>query len=123
MSLRILLATAVSATALSAAATPQARDATGMWYDPAESGWGLNLIHQGNTLFATLFVYGADGAPKWFVASDVSGGPSSYTGTLRECTGAWFGGPYSARPFSCRDVGSLRFDLGDDAGLVDYTVD
>jgi hypothetical protein len=121
--LRSLLAALLCAVLFPARATPQPLDATDMWFDPAESGWGLNLIHQGNTLFATLFVYGVDRQPKWFVASDVSAGPSIYTGTLRECTGAWFGGPYSARPFACRDVGTLRFSLGATSGAVDYTID
>jgi hypothetical protein len=120
--LRLLLA-ALCAAAIPALATPQPRDATDMWFDPAESGWGLNLIHQGDTLFATLFVYGADRQPKWFVASELSGGPTTYSGTLRECTGAWFGGPFSAAPLSCRDVGPMRFDLSDTRGTVDYTVD
>src|SRR5260221_1005956 len=94
-----------------------------MWFDPGESGWGLNLIHQGNTLFATLFAYGADGQPKWFVASDLSGGPDTYTGVLRECAGPWFSGSFDATLVSCRDGGPMRFDLGEQSGVVDYTVD
>jgi hypothetical protein len=119
----MFLAATLVAAALPALATPQPRDATDMWFDPAESGWGLNLIHQGNTLFATLFVYGADREPKWFVASSVTGGPSSYSGTLRECTGPYFGQAFDRNAVNCRDVGPLRFDLGESSGVVDYSVD
>src|SRR4029453_7146264 len=26
-----------------------------IWWNPQESGWGMNLTHQGNTIFATWF--------------------------------------------------------------------
>ena len=34
-----------------------AADLTGLWFDPAESGWGLSLARQGGTTFAVLFVW------------------------------------------------------------------
>ena len=88
MPIRILLALALAANAFDAFATPQHQNMTDMWFNPAESGWGLNLIHQGDTLFATLFVYGPDGQPRWYVASSLVGGddgplhdrPAIYTG-------------------------------------------
>jgi hypothetical protein len=122
MKFRAFLAAALAAS-VPAFATPQPRNATDMWFDPAESGWGLNVIHQGDTLFATLFVYGSDGQPKWFVASNVSGGPNAYSGALSECAGPWFGGPFSAGPVTCREVGPIRFEMGDRSAVVDYTVD
>jgi hypothetical protein len=30
---------------------------TALWWNAAENGWGLNLNHQGNTLFGTLYTY------------------------------------------------------------------
>ena len=121
--MRTILAAALCAVSFPLLATPQPRDATDMWFDPAESGWGLNLIHQGDTLFGTLFVYGSDQQPKWFVASSLVGGPTVYTGALSECAGPWFGGPFSAGPVICREVGPMRFELGDTTAVVDYTVD
>jgi hypothetical protein len=122
MPLRVFLAAAILAAAAPALATPQLRDLTDMWFDPAESGWGLNVIHQGDTLFATLFVYGPDGQPKWYVASSLTGGPGAYAGALSECTGAWFGGPFSAAPQECHDVGPMRFEPSGAGAVVDYTV-
>ena len=46
---------------------------TALWWNPAESGWGLNTTHQGNTIFATLFTYAADGQPLWLVAPNLVG--------------------------------------------------
>jgi hypothetical protein len=43
------------------------------WASPAgvESGWGLQVAHQGNTMFATWYTYDHDGSPTWFVMPDV----------------------------------------------------
>ena len=40
------------------------------WADPpgSQSGWGINLEHQGGILFATYFGY-LDGQPRWWVVS------------------------------------------------------
>jgi hypothetical protein len=130
MRIRILLFTALTALSLAASATPQQRDATDLWIDPAESGWGLNVFHQGDTLFASLFVYGADGQPKWYTASALTGS-SVYTGALTEATGPWFGGPFDSSRVSRRTVGTMSFTLGamsftpggEDSATVDYTIE
>ncbi len=35
----------------------------------AESGWGINLTHQGDVLFATWFTYDSDGTPLWLAVT------------------------------------------------------
>ncbi|HEY2629061.1 MAG TPA: hypothetical protein VGI57_08030, partial [Usitatibacter sp.] len=37
----------------------------GLWWNPNESGWGVNLTHQADTLFATWFTYDLDGKGMW----------------------------------------------------------
>ena len=69
---RAAFAAILACFALDAAATPQHEVATGLWIDPSESGWGLNLFHQGATVWASLFVYGPDGQPRWYTASDMT---------------------------------------------------
>ena len=39
---------------LPAASSASIYDVTGLWYNPNESGWGMNVIQQSNTLFITL---------------------------------------------------------------------
>jgi hypothetical protein len=54
-----------SVTAAQASAGAGARNYEGLWWNaPAasESGWGINFTHQGDTIFATSFTYGADTA-------------------------------------------------------------
>ena len=109
---------------VSALATPQARDGSEMWFNPSESGWGLNVFHQGDTLFAALFVYGPDSQPKWYVASSMAGGPVTYSGALFEGSGPPFSGPFDPATVSVRQVGTMTFTLGSfNAATLDYTVD
>jgi serine protease len=58
-----------------------------LWWNPSESGWGINLAHQGDTIFATWFTYGADGSPMWLVAPDARKSGASYSGTVYRTTG------------------------------------
>src|SRR5215207_11325714 len=73
-----------------ASATSFSTDYTDLWFSPAESGWGLNLSQQGNTMFGTLFVYGTDQTPRWYVASAlVATSTNSFTGALYRTTGPY----------------------------------
>ena len=59
-----------------------------LWWNPSESGWGLNLAHQGDVIFATWFTYDNAGNPRWFVADQLrrtSG--NNFTGNLLLTTG------------------------------------
>jgi hypothetical protein len=96
---------------------------TALWWDASEPGWGLNLNHQGNIVFATLFTYDDDGAPMWLV---MSGGTKqddgSYLGTLRRTTGP----PFNSTPwgaYSQVEVGTMRLTFfGPNAGSLSYSV-
>jgi hypothetical protein len=112
-------------------ATPQIRNGTDLWLNPSESGWGLNVFHQGDTLFASLFVYGADGQPRWYTASSLVGGddgplhdrPTTYTGALFESTGPAFNVPFEPNTVTRRQVGTMTIDLGNNLSIVSYTID
>lgn len=49
----------------------EAINLTDLWYNPAESGWGANIVQQNDIMVVTLFVYSPTGEPTWYVASDV----------------------------------------------------
>jgi hypothetical protein len=102
------------AASLPAAATTYSTDYTDLWYNPNESGWGVNVIQQNETIFATLFVYGADTAPNWFVASNVApataGSQTTFTGTLYKTTGPFFGATqFDPNAVRALVVGSITF--------------
>ncbi len=64
-----------------------------IWWNPNESGWGITISHQGNTIFATWFVYASSGQPLWFVSTMRQGGTCpgvSYCGDLFQTTGTGF---------------------------------
>src|SRR6185369_15321781 len=42
---------------------------TALYWNANESGWGLNVNHQSDTIFATLFDYDATGKAMWLVAT------------------------------------------------------
>lgn len=97
---------------------------TDLWWNPSESGWGINLDHQGDTIFATWFTYGSDGSPLWLVADDARRNANgTYTGTLYQTTGK--------RPQDISDtvaaltinpVGSVTFSFASgERGTFSYT--
>src|SRR5204863_430483 len=98
---------------------------TSLWWNPAESGWGLNVNHQGNTLFAPLFTYGADGKARWFVMSDgnrSATSPNVFSGTLFQTQGPAFNTvPWTAVTPAPVGTMSLNFTHGNQATLT-YTV-
>ena len=97
---------------------------TDLWWVPSESGWGLNIVEQGDTLFGTLFVYGADNFPKWYSASSMRFNGSRWVGTLSESTGPYFGTSFNPSAVTRRDVGVISFDsIGRDAARVDISID
>ena len=61
----------------------------GLWWGGAtQSGWGLSIAQQGETLFATWFTYDADGNPVWlYMPGATRLGDGHYSGALYRTTG------------------------------------
>lgn len=102
-------------------------DATDIWWNPTESGWGMNLINTGDFIFATTFVYGADGKATWFAAGLEKGyytsGPT-FSGDLYATAGPYFGGSFDPGAVDRRKVGTMTFVLqGANDGSLSYSVD
>lgn len=110
-------------------ATTFSTDASDLWFNPQESGWGVNVIQQGDILFATLFVYTPAGTPTWYVGSAVqytgaSGGSLNYSGQLFRTTGQWFGGAFNAGAVTATPVGNITFAFDTiETGTLTYSVD
>jgi hypothetical protein len=98
------------AIALPAQAATSTTDASDLWWNPDESGWGVNIVHQADTLFATLFVYDPSREPAWYVASAMTlneGG--TFSGPLYRTSGPWFGGAFDPAGVGIRQVGTATF--------------
>ena len=95
---------------------------TALWWNAAESGWGINVNHQGNIVFATLFTYNTNGSPVWLVMSNgARQADGSYAGTLHRTTGPAFNAsPWTA--FTAQEVGTMRLAFSTpEAGTLTYT--
>ncbi len=62
----------------------------GLWFVPAESGWGVNFAHQANLIFASWFTFDLSGKGTWLVATLGNTTGASYTGQLFQGTGPAF---------------------------------
>jgi hypothetical protein len=86
-----------------------------LWWNPAESGWGINLTHQSDIIFATLFTYDAAGKGMWLILSrgDRIAGTQNFSGALYRTTGPNF----DAVPFTpigpSNLVGNMRLEFTD----------
>ena len=97
-----------------------------LWWNADESGWGVNITHQGDTLFATLFTYDATGRGLWLVLpAGTRQADGSYFGRLLRTRGP----PFNAAPFTpigeadLTEVGTMRFTFSSGtAGVMTYTV-
>lgn len=96
------------------------------WAAPggSESGWGLELIHQGDTIFAIWLTYDVDGTPLWLSGAASMTGPEVFAGTLYRTTGPAFAAmPFDPTKVNEAPVGTLKLTFADDnAGTFTYTV-
>ncbi|MBU6483166.1 MAG: S8 family peptidase [Betaproteobacteria bacterium] len=96
------------------------------WASPAgvESGWGMNLTHQGDVIFATWFTYDANGDPLWLSGPAQKTSAGVYAGTLYRTTGPGFNAvPFEPSKVTQTPVGTLTLSFSDGAnGTFAYTV-
>ncbi len=88
------------------------------WAAPAgsEAGWGINLTHQGDTIFGTWFTYAHDRAPTWLVVTAARTAQATYSGALYRPTS---GPPFNASPFP--EIGSAGGAIGGIVGSAMFT--
>jgi hypothetical protein len=104
-------------------ATPFTTDQSDLWYIPAESGWGLQLVDRGNVIFGTLFIYGPSGQPTWYTATLEYVGNFTWTGQLIATTGTYFGSPWNPGALTVTPVGTMTWTAQTvETGMLTYTV-
>ncbi|MDR0715917.1 MAG: hypothetical protein LBF50_00675 [Azoarcus sp.] len=114
-----------------------------LWWDPAQSGMGVNIDQQGDTLVATWYHYDDNGNPVWLQASgkmttggssimcahaDISCITTIYLGVydvpLYRTTGPTPGPNYSATDVKATPVGTASISfIGANFGSLHYTYD
>jgi hypothetical protein len=131
---------AAAATALAAAihvapvaASAYSLDQSDLWWNPNESGWGIQLVQRGALIFATMFVYAANGAPTWYVALLKPPGAASddaakalglsWTGDLDATMGSGFAAMWNPAAFNATKVGTMTWTPADAiSGTLVYSV-
>lgn len=104
-----------------------AADFTDLWWNPNESGWGLNLVqHPSRVIFGVWYTYEPDGTRTWYVIPTGNWSTSTtYTGPLFTTSGP----PFNAATFDAalvqsRQVGTATLTFSDaNNGSFAYSVD
>ncbi len=95
-----------------------------MWWKPTESGWGLMVLHQENTISAVMFHYRSDRKPVWYLLSNASRGTGEvFTGSLIEIEGPPLFGAFDPTTLVTRPVGTMTITFNNSrAAVVAYTI-
>jgi hypothetical protein len=134
--IRLVVAAAGLAAAFPAvpvAASAFSLDQSDLWWIPAESGWGIQLVQRGALIFATMFIYAANGQPTWYVAllkppGAASDGAAkaaglSWSGDLDATTGSGFAAAWNPAAFTVTKVGTMTWTPTDaTSGTLVYSV-
>jgi hypothetical protein len=106
-------------------ANAPAFDVTDMWWNPNESGWGLNLTeHSSHMVFAVWYTYDANGQRIWYTMSSGQWtSPTSYTGALYQTAGPPANGPFDPSLVARTQVGTATLNFADaNTGTWSYSV-
>jgi lysyl endopeptidase len=113
----------LAATTASTPGNDTSNNYTDLWWNASEPGWGINLNHQGTTIFATLYTYDLNGQPMWlFMSNGDRQADGSFSGTVYSATGPAFdASPWG--PYNSTAVGTMRLTFtSNTAGTLTYSV-
>ena len=85
-------------------------DNSDLWGNPAENGWGLQIIQRADVIFVTLYLYNPNGTPIWYAAILNPNTGNNWTGDLMQTAGPWYGTqPFNPAAVTVSRVGSMTF--------------
>lgn len=101
----------------------------GMWWNPAENGWGMSVTQHGGMIFNGLYTYDQAGQPVWYVMSECPMNGRSCSGEIYRASGgtsptqAWDGAKKVVNrvgsgtlTFADANSGTFNFDIDGVAG-------
>lgn len=95
---------------------------SGNWWDPADGGWGVATLDQGNILGPYWFSYDDEGRPTWLMGIGLPQDDGSYAGDLYRFTGLPFQAIADAPSITSEEkVGSIHLDFGEDPHAMAFT--
>lgn len=102
----------VTATFTSTAA-PASSNYSDIWWNPAESGWGITIADHQTQLFIVWYTYRIDGSPTWFVipGGTLSAGKRFFSGDIYQTTGPPYSAAFDPNQVRVTKVGTASFDF------------
>lgn len=100
-------------------------DFTDLWWNAAESGWGLSIVqHPNRVLFAVWYTYGLDGKRTWFVLPSGRWTDSrTYTGAIYATVGPAANGGFDPSRVRTTPVGTATLTFADsNNGTFAYSI-
>ena len=124
--LRRWLGRVAALVALSIPTLASAQNYSDLWWNPAESGWGLTIADHGSHLFAVWYTYDANGRPTWFTlpGGSFGNGRRTFSGDLYQTTGPAYNQPFVSSQVAATKVGSATLDFappGQPAGKASFS--
>jgi hypothetical protein len=108
---------------LGGAPAPSA-DFSGLWFDPAEPGWGVSITQSAeNHVFVAWYTYGADSQSTWLYAQQNAWAASDVLDAPLYRTRAAPAASYDAAKFAQASIGTMRLTFGADGSatfVADY---
>lgn len=109
-----------------ATTVPAGTDFTDLWWNPAESGWGMNLIqHPSRNIFGVWYTYRPDRKAIWYVIPGVTWISSNvFFATVYETSGPAQTGAFDPGRVRVDPVGFVLFTFTDaNNGTFAYSID
>ncbi len=99
-------------------------DYSDLWWNPAESGWGVALTQQSGTISATWYAYDADGLPVWYSAPACTMAGQGCSADVYQATGGTpFTSVWNGSGLAKTAVGSVSFAFTDAGnGTMTYMI-
>ncbi|HEX4779836.1 MAG TPA: hypothetical protein VH301_03725 [Usitatibacter sp.] len=109
--------------AFQSGSTTPAVDYTDLWWNAAESGWGMVITQQYGVMFLAWYVYDNSGNPVWYVAPQCLVVGSSCSGTAYTTTGPPLGPTFDRNAVHATAVGTIAVTFSDaNNAAVNYTI-
>lgn len=88
-----------------------ATSAQDSWWNPNESGWGINVLQEGGTLGMAMYVYDSNSLPVWYLGSGSGSVSGGFSGLMYSYRGPFFGAVFNPGAVSSSIVGNFTFRL------------
>jgi hypothetical protein len=97
-----------------------ARDFTGIWYDPAQTGQGVQLLDEEGRFGGVWYSYGSDGQTAWYTWLGTRNG-LEFTGELLNFTGPPLGTPWVPEAVVGEPAGTVAISFAADSQSATLT--